>query len=158
LTDADVIPNRTRCSANSGRFDGACPHSDDVMPASRAAVMMRAMTSSTARPTRRTAPRTSRSRGRQAARAAERAAADQLEYATQGIRVNAVCPGVIDTEMVERFTGGTDEAVDQMLQIEPVGRMGSPDDVADAMVWLCSDRASFVTGDAIAVDGGAIAR
>jgi NAD(P)-dependent dehydrogenase (short-subunit alcohol dehydrogenase family) len=81
-----------------------------------------------------------------------------LEYATQGVRVNAVCPGVIDTEMVERFTGGTDAALDQMLQIEPVGRMGSASEVADAIVWLCSDRASFVTGDAIAVDGGALAR
>jgi NAD(P)-dependent dehydrogenase (short-subunit alcohol dehydrogenase family) len=81
-----------------------------------------------------------------------------LEYATQGIRVNAVCPGVIDTEMVGRFTADDPEATAQMLQLEPVGRMGTPEEIADAIVWLCSDRASFVTGEAIAVDGGAVAR
>jgi NAD(P)-dependent dehydrogenase (short-subunit alcohol dehydrogenase family) len=81
-----------------------------------------------------------------------------LEYATQGIRVNAVCPGVIDTEMVDRFTHHEQEAIEQMVQLEPVGRMGTPEEVADAIVWLCSERASFVTGQAIAVDGGAVAR
>ena len=81
-----------------------------------------------------------------------------LEYATQGVRVNAVCPGVIDTEMISRFTHDDTETVDQLTLAEPVGRLGSPDEIADAVVWLCSDRASFVTGQAIAVDGGFVAR
>ena len=81
-----------------------------------------------------------------------------LEYAEQGIRVNAVCPGVIDTEMVERFTGGAPEAEAAMVATEPVGRLGRPDEIADAVVWLASDRSSFVTGQAIAVDGGFVAR
>ena len=61
-----------------------------------------------------------------------------LEYAEQGIRVNAVCPGVIDTEMVERFTGHQAEAEAAMLATEPVGRLGRPEEIADAVVWLCS--------------------
>ena len=81
-----------------------------------------------------------------------------LEFATQGIRVNAVCPGVIDTEMVERFTGGQPEAQAAMVDMEPVGRLGRPEEVAEAIVWLCSERSSFVTGQAIAVDGGFVAR
>jgi NAD(P)-dependent dehydrogenase (short-subunit alcohol dehydrogenase family) len=81
-----------------------------------------------------------------------------LEYATQGIRVNAVCPGVIATEMVERFTHEDPEVQAQMLAMEPVGRLGTPDEIADTIVWLCSDKASFVTGEAIAVDGGFVAR
>ena len=81
-----------------------------------------------------------------------------LEYATQGIRVNAVCPGVIDTEMITRFTHGDAVAAEQLLQTEPVGRLGAPKEIADAVVWLCSDRAGFVTGHALAVDGGFVAR
>jgi NAD(P)-dependent dehydrogenase (short-subunit alcohol dehydrogenase family) len=81
-----------------------------------------------------------------------------LEYAEQGIRVNAVCPGVIDTEMVDRFVGGQDEARAAMIAMEPVGRLGRAEEIADAVVWLCSDRSSFVTGQAIAVDGGFVAR
>ena len=81
-----------------------------------------------------------------------------LEYAEQGIRVNAVCPGVIDTAMVERFTGHQEEALEAMIAMEPVHRLGRPEEIADAVVWLCSDRSSFVTGQAIAVDGGFVAR
>jgi NAD(P)-dependent dehydrogenase (short-subunit alcohol dehydrogenase family) len=81
-----------------------------------------------------------------------------LEYAEQGIRVNSVCPGVIDTEMIQRFTGGQAEAEAAMVATEPVGRLGHPEEIADAVVWLCSDRSSFVTGQAIAVDGGFTAR
>lgn len=77
-----------------------------------------------------------------------------LEYATDGIRVNAVCPGVIDTEMVDRFTGGQPAAEAALVGSEPIGRFGRPEEIADAVVWLCSPRSSFVTGQAIAIDGG----
>jgi NAD(P)-dependent dehydrogenase (short-subunit alcohol dehydrogenase family) len=81
-----------------------------------------------------------------------------LEYATQGIRVNAVCPGVIRTAMVERFTHGDPQAEAGLVAAEPVGRMGTPEEVAAAVLWLCSDGASFVTGHALAVDGGMVAQ
>lgn len=81
-----------------------------------------------------------------------------LEYAERGIRVNAVCPGVIDTEMIHRFTGDDPQVTASLLATEPVGRLGRPEEVADAVVWLASDRSSFVTGQAIAVDGGFLAR
>jgi NAD(P)-dependent dehydrogenase (short-subunit alcohol dehydrogenase family) len=81
-----------------------------------------------------------------------------LEYATSGIRVNAVCPGVIRTAMVERVIGGDPEVEAQYLAKEPVGRMGTPEEVGEAVVWLCSDAASFVTGHALAVDGGLTAQ
>lgn len=80
-----------------------------------------------------------------------------LEYAKQGIRVNAVCPGVIKTPMVDRTTG-KDKTVEKRFEdMEPVGRMGQPEEVAEAILWLCSDASSFVTGHAMAVDGGWIA-
>jgi NAD(P)-dependent dehydrogenase (short-subunit alcohol dehydrogenase family) len=82
-----------------------------------------------------------------------------LEYAQSGIRVNAVCPGLIRTPMVERYTGGDAETEAQFAAIfEPVGRMGTSEEVAEAVVWLCSEAASFVTGHAMAVDGGYVAR
>ena len=81
-----------------------------------------------------------------------------LEYAASGIRVNAVCPGVIRTAMVERFTGGDPEREAALVAAEPAGRMGTPEEVAAAVLWLCSDAASFVTGHALAVDGGFVAR
>jgi NAD(P)-dependent dehydrogenase (short-subunit alcohol dehydrogenase family) len=82
-----------------------------------------------------------------------------LEYAQSGIRVNAVCPGLIRTPMVERYTKGDAETEAQWAAIfEPVGRMGSSEEVAEAVVWLCSEAASFVTGHAMAVDGGFLAR
>lgn len=77
-----------------------------------------------------------------------------LEYAKVGIRVNSVCPGVIKTPMIDRFTGKKKEVEKQFEDMEPVGRMGLPEEVAEAVCWLCSDGASFVTGDTIAVDGG----
>lgn len=81
-----------------------------------------------------------------------------LEYAKSGIRVNAVCPGVIRTPMIERFTGGKAEAEAQLTAGEPVGRMGAPEEIAEAVVWLCSDAASFVTGHPMVVDGGWVAQ
>lgn len=81
-----------------------------------------------------------------------------LEYAKQGIRINAVCPGVIKTPMIDRVTGKDKEVEKQYTEMEPVGRMGNPEEVAEAVVWLCSDPASFVTGIAMPVDGGWIAK
>jgi NAD(P)-dependent dehydrogenase (short-subunit alcohol dehydrogenase family) len=81
-----------------------------------------------------------------------------LEYAKAGIRVNAVCPGVIRTPMVERVTGGNPEAEAQFTAMEPVGRMGTPEEIAESVVWLCSDAASFVTGHPMVVDGGLVAQ
>jgi len=81
-----------------------------------------------------------------------------LEYATSGIRVNAVCPGVIHTEMMDRVTGKDAAVEKQFVDLEPMGRMGTPREIADAAVWLCSDARSFVTGHALAVDGGLVAR
>ena len=81
-----------------------------------------------------------------------------LEYAKSKIRVNAVCPGLIKTPMLDRFTGGDAEVEAQWAAQEPVGRLGRPEEVANAVLWLCSDRASFVTGQALAVDGGWVAQ
>jgi NAD(P)-dependent dehydrogenase (short-subunit alcohol dehydrogenase family) len=81
-----------------------------------------------------------------------------LEYAQENIRVNAVCPGVIKTEMIDRITGGDPAAIEQFTAIEPVGRMGTPDEIADAVVYLCSDQASFITGVPFPVDGGFVAQ
>jgi NAD(P)-dependent dehydrogenase (short-subunit alcohol dehydrogenase family) len=81
-----------------------------------------------------------------------------LEYAKLGIRVNSVCPGIIKTPMIDRFTGKKKEVEQQFENQEPIGRMGQPEEVAEAVCWLCSDSASFVTGDNMAVDGGWIAQ
>ncbi len=77
-----------------------------------------------------------------------------LEYSRLGIRVNVVCPGVIKTPMIDRFTGKSKEVEKQFESMEPVGRMGRPEEVAETVIWLCSDASSFITGDAIPVDGG----
>lgn len=81
-----------------------------------------------------------------------------LDYAQSGLRVNAVCPGVIDTAMIDRVTGGDAAAEKGFVAMEPVGRMGTPDEVAATVIWLCSDASSFVTGQALAVDGGFVAQ
>jgi NAD(P)-dependent dehydrogenase (short-subunit alcohol dehydrogenase family) len=80
------------------------------------------------------------------------------EVADDGIRVNAVCPGVIDTPMIARFTGGDADAVAGIVAPQMMDRMGDPEEVAAAVVWLCSDDASFVTGVALPVDGGYVAQ
>jgi NAD(P)-dependent dehydrogenase (short-subunit alcohol dehydrogenase family) len=77
-----------------------------------------------------------------------------LDYAPSNIRINAVCPGIIDTPMMDRFSGGTAEGRQAVITQEPVGRMGKPEEIAATVVWLCSDAASFVVGHAMIVDGG----
>jgi NAD(P)-dependent dehydrogenase (short-subunit alcohol dehydrogenase family) len=81
-----------------------------------------------------------------------------LEYAREGIRVNVVCPGVIRTPMIDRFTGKKKEVEQQFESMEPIGRMGDPDEVASAVIYLCSDDASFITGHTMVVDGGWVAQ
>ena len=77
-----------------------------------------------------------------------------LDYAAEKIRINAVCPGYIETPMMDRFTGGTPEGRAKVIAEEPVGRMGKPEEVAAAVLWLCSDAAAFVIGHALVIDGG----
>lgn len=77
-----------------------------------------------------------------------------LEFAKQNIRVNAVCPGAIHTPMLDRFTHSEEEV---MAQQDPMGRVGKPEEIADSVLWLCSDKSSYITGQSIAVDGGWVA-
>ena len=81
-----------------------------------------------------------------------------LEYAKSGIRVNAVCPGLIQTPMVERITNGHPQLGEALVAAEPIGRTGRPEEIAESVVWMCSDAASFVTGHAMSVDGGFVAQ
>ena len=81
-----------------------------------------------------------------------------LEYSARGIRVNAVNPAVIDTEMVDRLADGMNMKKDDMTTFHPIGRLGRVEEVAEAVLWLCSDKASFVTGHSMMIDGGFTAR
>ena len=85
-----------------------------------------------------------------------------LEYGKQGIRVNAVCPAGIETRMLDSLadqsTGGAQSAHEMMDPLHPIGRIGRSEEVAQMIVWLCSDRASFVTGATMPIDGGYVAQ
>ncbi|WP_426757354.1 SDR family oxidoreductase [Myxococcus sp. Y35] len=77
-----------------------------------------------------------------------------MDYAPSNIRINALCPGIIDTPMMDRFSGGTPEGRARVIAQEPIGRMGRPEEIAAAALWLCSDEAAFVVGHAMVIDGG----
>ena len=77
-----------------------------------------------------------------------------VEFSADGVRVNAVCPGVIETPMVARTREEDPEMMEQTAAATPIGRLGEPEEIASAVVWLCSDDASFVTGESLVVDGG----
>ncbi len=79
------------------------------------------------------------------------------EYADRNIRVNTICPGVIDTPMMQAHLGQDADTIDALVRMLPGKRMGSPDDIAKAAVWLCSDDAAYVSGDTMVVDGGLMA-
>jgi NAD(P)-dependent dehydrogenase (short-subunit alcohol dehydrogenase family) len=82
-----------------------------------------------------------------------------LEYAAHGIRINAVCPGLIWTPMADQMVAaGQGEALKTMEKSIPMARVGRPEEIADAVLWLCSDAASYVTGQSISVDGGLVMR
>jgi len=82
-----------------------------------------------------------------------------LEYAARGIRINAICPGLIQTPMSDQMgAAGKGEALKEMEKSIPMGRVGRPEEIANAVLWLCSDAASYVTGQSISVDGGFIMR
>ena len=81
-----------------------------------------------------------------------------LRYARQGIRVNAVCPGAIQTAMLDQAMAASPQAKQYIEAMTPLGRIGQPEEVAEAVLWLCSDRSSFVTGQPLAVDGGMVAQ
>lgn len=77
-----------------------------------------------------------------------------LEYAAKGIRINAVCPGTIDTPMVSKMVDSGDLSLEDILREQPIGRLGKPEEIASAVLWLCGPGSSFVIGHALPVDGG----
>jgi len=81
-----------------------------------------------------------------------------LEYAQSGVRINAVCPGPVKTPLVDRIVERQPEIVDAIIEREPIGRMGQPEEIARAVLWLCSNEASFVIGAVLPVDGGFVAQ
>ncbi|WP_375347527.1 SDR family oxidoreductase (plasmid) [Priestia megaterium] len=77
-----------------------------------------------------------------------------LEYASKGIRINAVCPGIIETPMVENMLATESDAMAELMKAVPIGRLAKAEEVASVVLWLCSSSASYVIGQAISVDGG----
>jgi NAD(P)-dependent dehydrogenase (short-subunit alcohol dehydrogenase family) len=80
-----------------------------------------------------------------------------LDYAQDGIRVNAVCPAVITTDMAKRLFYQDPGIAREIVAAHPIGRVGNVDEVANAVVWLCSGQASFITGETLRIDGGMLA-
>jgi NAD(P)-dependent dehydrogenase (short-subunit alcohol dehydrogenase family) len=80
-----------------------------------------------------------------------------LEFAQQGLRINAVSPAVIETDMVQRFTGGNEDVLNHMRGLHPIGRSGQPREVAEPVLFLASESASFITGTSLVIDGGWLA-
>ena len=78
----------------------------------------------------------------------------ELELHAKGIRINAVCPGLIHTSMLDKMMATQADALHAMLKDVPIGRLGRPEEIASAVLWLCSSAASFMVGHALAVDGG----
>jgi NAD(P)-dependent dehydrogenase (short-subunit alcohol dehydrogenase family) len=81
-----------------------------------------------------------------------------LEYAKANVRINAVCPGYIDTPLLQPLFALNENLEEQVVSRHPVGRLGQPEEIAEAVIWLSSDAASFVTGHSMAVDGGYVAQ
>lgn len=77
-----------------------------------------------------------------------------LEYAARGIRINAICPGIISTPMVDAMLEKEPDAMDQLMKLQPIGRLGEAREIATAVLWLCSPDSAFVIGHALAIDGG----
>jgi NAD(P)-dependent dehydrogenase (short-subunit alcohol dehydrogenase family) len=77
-----------------------------------------------------------------------------VEFGKQGIRINAVLPAAIETDMYRRFVGEKAESIAAMVAMHPIGRIGTPEEIADAVIWLCSSKSSFVIGHSLLVDGG----
>lgn len=81
-----------------------------------------------------------------------------LDYAHLGIRVNAVCPGLVNAPLITEMIDENPELYEELTAAHPLGRIAEPEEIADAIVWLCSDKSSYVTGIALPVDGGYTAR
>lgn len=77
-----------------------------------------------------------------------------LEYISEGVRINVVAPGIIDTKMIERVSGGTDKGYQEMVSQEPIGRLGRPEEIASAVLWLSAPESAFAVGHTLVVDGG----
>jgi NAD(P)-dependent dehydrogenase (short-subunit alcohol dehydrogenase family) len=81
-----------------------------------------------------------------------------LEYAKSGIRINAIAPGSVDSDTFKQVAGDNKQYLDSLKSMHPVGRIGDPEEIANAVVWLLSDKASFVLGHTLLVDGGMVSR